>query len=123
MEALLVYRVDRHVRTAEQTGVIKSADLHDHRRKSWRARCDVRTAVGAEFACGRAFQIATGRFFPRSSRRRVTEAISSLAGDTLAIKRRVAAICDSVSYPDREARSLDKGGDLYSTLGLVPAEE
>src|ERR1017187_1198051 len=90
MEALLVHRIDRHVRTAEQTGTIERADLDDHRRKSLWTSYYVSAAIGAEFARDRILQIATGEFLRRTlgvgkpRYRHRDENVGRAAGDVLA---------------------------------------
>jgi hypothetical protein len=48
MERLLVDRVDRHLRRAEQGGIIERPDLQDHGGQARTPRREVRATIGAE---------------------------------------------------------------------------
>ena len=56
MERLLVDRVDRHLRAAEQRGIVERADLHDDGREL-RTRRQMGAAFGAELARDRLFEV------------------------------------------------------------------
>ena len=58
VKRLLVDGVDRHLRGAEQRGIVEGADFQHHCRQPRPPRQQVRAALGAEFARHRVFQIA-----------------------------------------------------------------
>ena len=66
MESLLVDGVDRHLRTAEESGIVERADLYDRRGQARPPRQQVRAAVGTEFPRYGAFEIAAGKLLGRS---------------------------------------------------------
>src|SRR5262245_26550014 len=59
MEGLLVDRVDRHLRCAEYTRIIKRADLEDDQRQTRPSRCQMGPAFAAKLARHHAFKIGT----------------------------------------------------------------
>ena len=58
MESLLVDGVDRHLRAAEQAGIVERADFQDHGRQAGPPCDQMGAAFGAEFPRHRAFKIA-----------------------------------------------------------------
>src|SRR5258707_6355250 len=48
VESLFVDGVDRHLRAAEQAGIVERADLQDHGRQNRRPRPPIRAAFGAK---------------------------------------------------------------------------
>src|SRR3984893_5594616 len=66
VETLLVHRINREVRAAEQARIVESANLDDDGRESWRTRYDMGAAFGAELASDRPFEITAHELFGRS---------------------------------------------------------
>ena len=60
VEGLLVDDVDRHLRTLENTRIVKRADLQDDRRQTRPSRRQMGAAVGAELACHGILEVASG---------------------------------------------------------------
>src|SRR6266478_4791989 len=91
VESLFVDGVDRHLRAAEQAGIVERADLQDHGRHNRRPRHQMRAAFGAKVPGHGAFKIAARKLFGRP--RGIAEAIGRhqdkhvgrAAGDILAL--------------------------------------
>jgi len=62
MEGLFVYGVDRHLRCAKQTWIIKRADLQDYQWQIRSSRCQMGTAFITKLARYRAFEIGARKF-------------------------------------------------------------
>jgi len=62
MEGLFVDGIDRHLRRAKQTRVIKRADFQDNQRQPWSSRCQMGPAFATKFARHGAFEIGTREF-------------------------------------------------------------
>src|SRR5882724_807021 len=91
VESLFVDGVDRHLRAAEQAGIVERADLQDHGRHNRRPRHQMRAAFGAKVPRHGAFKIAAPKLFGRP--RGIAEAVGRhqdkhvgrAAGDILAL--------------------------------------
>ena len=62
MEGLFVDGIDRHLRCAEQTRIIKRADLQDDQRQTRSSRCQMGPAFATKLTRHGAFEIGTREF-------------------------------------------------------------
>src|SRR6516165_6932430 len=62
MEGLFVDGIDRHLRRAKQTRIVKRADLQDNQWQTRSSRCEMGPAFAAKFARHGAFEIGTREF-------------------------------------------------------------
>jgi len=62
MEGLFVDGIDRHLRRAKQTRIVKRPDLYDNQRQTRSSRRQMRSAFTAKFARHGAFEIGTREF-------------------------------------------------------------
>src|SRR5271156_5324945 len=65
MKSLLIDRVDRHLRAAEQAWIVERAHFQDRGRQARPPREETRAAFGAEFPRHGAFEIAAGKLLGR----------------------------------------------------------
>src|SRR6516165_7149344 len=73
MEGLFVDGIDRHLRRAKQTRIVKRADLQDNQWQTRSSRCEMGPAFAAKFARHGAFEIGTREFARFAAR--VTKAL------------------------------------------------
>src|SRR5215471_7454643 len=118
MERLLVDRIDRHLRRAEQLGVVERADLDDQRPRHRRAGDQVGAALGAELARDRTLEIAALELLGRplgvteTVSRHQQEHVGRAAGDVLAFAAMALRLHDGLAV------------DLIADLtAIAPASE
>src|SRR4029434_3101946 len=90
MEGLFVDCIDRHLRCAKYTRIIKRADLPDYQRQSRSSRCQMGPAFAAKLTSHWAFEIGTRKFarfaacVTKTLRRHEHEHVWSATADILA---------------------------------------
>src|SRR4029077_20190841 len=127
MERLLVDRVDRHLRAAEQAGIIWLADLQDHGVQARPPRQDVRAAFGAKFPRHRVVEIAAlellGRAFgvAEAVGRHQHEHVGRTARDVLALAAMTLRLQRGLALGDIAQRAaVTSAFQLHGVLPVLP---